>query len=324
MSRPLLKVETNARRLPDWLRKDLAAGHEADRTDALLKELGLHTICESGRCPNRNECYSQKTATFMVMGDTCTRSCSFCSVSTGRPELLDAEEPKRVAEAARILGLRHVVVTSVNRDDLSDEGASHFVNVIRELRELSEDIIIEILTPDFKRTQTEAVRLLMEAGPDIFNHNVETVPSLYKRVRPQADYGKSLSLFREIRSLPKAARTYPPGRQVLTKSGLMLGLGETREEVLEVLKDLRRAGCDILTLGQYLRSSTLGLPVAEYVTPEIFLELKNEALALGFSWVESGPFVRSSFHAKDSFQALKVKLTQMSQIENQMTQIRLS
>ena len=307
MSRPLKKIETNIRRLPDWLRKGLAPGHEAVRTDALLKDLGLHTICESGRCPNRNECYSQKTATFMVMGDTCTRSCGFCSVSTGRPEVLDIDEPKRLAQAAKTLGLEHVVVTSVNRDDLPDEGALHFVQVIQELRRtLGEEIIIEILTPDFKRTQRQAVQMIVEVGPDIFNHNVETVPSLYRRVRPQADYGRSLSIFREIKNHSDAS--LPAGRQVLTKSGLMLGLGESRDEVLAVLRDLREVGCDILTLGQYLQSSTLGLPVTEYIHPDLFSELKNEALALGFSWVESGPFVRSSFHAKDSFEALNTSL----------------
>ena len=305
MSRPLHKIETASRRLPEWLRKDLSPGHEAVKTDALLKELGLHTICESGRCPNRNECYSQKTATFMVMGDLCTRSCSFCSVSIGKPDALDAGEPERVAEAARVLGLKHVVVTSVNRDDLPDEGAGHFVRVIEELRKLSEDLVIEILTPDFKRTQSEAVRRILDAGPDIFNHNVETVPSLYKRVRPQADYRKSLQIFREIKV---------QSDRVLTKSGIMLGLGETLEEVRAVLRDLRAVSCDILTLGQYLQSSTLGIPVQEYIQPEIFDALKREALAMGFQWVESGAFVRSSFHAKDSFEAMKTKIAQMAQI----------
>jgi lipoic acid synthetase len=262
MSRPLNKIEASARRLPDWLRKDLSPGHEAVKTDALIQGLGLHTICESGRCPNRNECYSQKTATFMILGDTCTRSCGFCSVSTGKGEILDRDEPKRVAEAARTLGLKHVVVTSVNRDDLPDEGAGHFVDVIRELRTLSEELVIEILTPDFKRTQDEAVRVILDAGPDIFNHNIETVPSMYRRVRPQADYSKSLEIFRRIKRRSE---------RVLTKSGLMLGLGETRPEVLAVLRDLKQAGCDMLTLGQYLQSSTLGLPVTEYVTPRHFL-----------------------------------------------------
>ena len=284
------------RRLPDWLRRDLSAGHEASRTDTLLKEFGLHTICESGRCPNRDECYSRKTATFMIMGDICTRSCHFCSVSTGRPEALDTDEPRRVAEAVKVLGLKHVVVTSVNRDDIEDEGTTHFVGVLRELRKSSPDIIIEILTPDFRRTQAQAVELILKEGPDIFNHNTETVPRLYRRVRPQGDYARSLQIFREIRK---------HRQPVLTKSGLMLGLGETREEVLEVLRDLRNVGCEMLTLGQYLKSSALGLPVERYIHPEQFLNYKNEAIKMGFTWVESAPFVRSSFHAKESFDALE-------------------
>lgn len=299
MSRPLHKIETVSRRLPDWLRKDLAPGHEAVNTDALLKELGLHTICESGRCPNRNECYSQKTATFMVMGDLCTRSCSFCSVSIGRPDALDLDEPRRVAEAAKVLGLQHVVVTSVNRDDLPDEGAGHFVSVLGELRKLSEELVIEILTPDFKRTQPEAVRTILEARPDIFNHNVETVPRLYKKVRPQADYERSLRIFREIKG---------QSDRVLTKSGVMLGLGETLDEVRQVMRDLRSVSCDILTLGQYLQSSTLGMAVQEYIRPEVFAALKDEAQDVGFQWVESGPFVRSSFHARDSFMSLRAAI----------------
>ena len=294
--RPALKVTPTERRLPDWLRKDLRPGHQAAQTDTLLKDLGLHTICESGRCPNRDECYSQKTATFMVMGDVCTRTCRFCSVAMGRPEVLDIDEPKRVAQATRLLGLKHVVVTSVNRDDLPDEGASHFVDVIQELRKVSSDLVIELLTPDFKRTQEKAVEKILAAGPHVWNHNVETVPRLYKRVRPQADYRTSLAIFGHIKK-----RT----GKVLTKSGLMLGLGETRDEVLEVLKDLVASGCEMLTLGQYLQSSSVGLPVEEYVTPEVFDDYKRQALALGFSWVESGPFVRSSYHAKGSFEALK-------------------
>ena len=289
-----------SRRLPDWLKMDLAAGHEAPRTDALMKEFGLHTICESGRCPNRNECYSQKTATFMILGDICTRSCRFCSVSTGRPEALDREEPRRLADAVKILGLRHVVVTSVNRDDLADEGAGHFVEVIRQLKAQSPGVIVEILTPDFRRTQPKAVRMILNEGPDVFNHNVETVPGIYRRVRPQGDYRRSLELFREIQRA---------GDAVLTKSGLMLGLGESREEVMEVLRDLRDAGCEFLTLGQYLQSSALGLPVEEYIRPEIFLDYNKQALDMGFAWVESAPFVRSSFHAKESFEALRTRLT---------------
>ncbi len=292
----MLLEESPRQRLPQWLKKSLRPGHEAAKTDALLKELGLHTICESGRCPNRDECYSQKTATFMIMGDVCTRSCGFCSVSTGRPEALEADEPMRVAAATRTLGLKHVVVTSVNRDDLPDEGVEHFVSVIRELKKFSDTLTIEILTPDFKRTQSEAVKKIVSEGPHIFNHNVETVPRLYKRVRPQATYDISLEIFRQIR---KNSCT------VLTKSGLMLGLGESKEEVLAVLKDLREAGCDILTLGQYLQSSPLGLAVEEYIHPDTFGDYKQEALDMGFRWVESAPFVRSSFHAKESFEALR-------------------
>lgn len=299
MSRPLGTLRAESRRLPDWLKRDLMPGHEATRTDSLLKDLGLHTICESGRCPNRNECYSQKTATFMIMGDVCTRTCRFCSVSMGKPEALDADEPRRVAEAAKALGLKHVVVTSVNRDDLPDEGARHFIEVIRALRAWSAELVIEILTPDFKRTQKNAVSAIVAEGPDIFNHNTETVPRLYRPVRPQGDYMKSLQIFREIRGVSD---------RILTKSGLMLGLGETLDEVRAVLGDLRDAGCEMLTLGQYLQSSAMGLPVQEYVHPDIFEQLKKEAFAMGFTWVESAPFVRSSFHAKESFEALKVSL----------------
>lgn len=283
-------------RLPQWLRKSLAPGHIAASTDVLLKDLNLHTICESGKCPNRDECYSQRTATFMILGDICTRRCHFCSVTTGKPEALDRDEPRRVAEAARRLGLEHVVVTSVNRDDLPDEGVGHFVSVIQELKKVREDILIEILTPDFRRTQKEAVQKILEAGPHIFSHNIETVPSLFKKVRPQGYYEVTLQIFREIRSQDNG---------MLTKSGMMLGLGETREEVIQVLEDLRSVDCQILTLGQYLQSSSLNLPVERFVAPEEFAEYKQIAFQLGFTWVESAPFVRSSFHAKESFEALK-------------------
>jgi lipoic acid synthetase len=291
-----------SRRLPDWLKKNLAAGQSAARTEALVKEFGLHTICESGRCPNRDECYSQGTATFMIMGDVCTRSCSFCSVSTGKPGSLEEDEPHRVAQAVRVLGLRHVVVTSVNRDDLADEGVRHFVKVMEAVRGVSPDIVLEILTPDFRKTQPQAVEVLLKAGPDIFNHNVETVPRLYRTVRPQGDYERSLQLLRQIGRRPN---------RVIPKSGLMVGLGERQEEVLEVMRDLREAGCQILTLGQYLQSSGTGLLVKEYVRPQVFAEYKEEALQLGFPWVESAPFVRSSFHAKESFESLQDFLSLM-------------
>ena len=222
-------------------------------------------------------------------------------MSMGKPEALDETEPRRVAEAAKRLGLKHVVITSVNRDDLEDEGASHFARVIGEIKKFDQRTLIEILTPDFKRTQSEAVEKILNAadgaGPDIFNHNVETVPSLYRRVRPQGDYERSLDIFRVIRK--KSSR-------VLAKSGLMLGLSETREEVLEVMRDLRETECEFLTLGQYLRSSAIGLPVAQYIHPEEFLNYKTQALEMGFVWVESGPFVRSSFHAKESFDKIVI------------------
>lgn len=300
MPRLLEKIETDRRRLPDWLRRDLAPGHEAARTDVLLKDMGLHTICESGRCPNRNECYSQKTATFMILGDVCTRTCRFCSVSMGKPEIVDKDEPARVADAARQLGLRHVVVTSVNRDDLPDEGVSHFVETIRALRAITPRVTIEVLTPDFKKTQGSAVGAVIDAGVDIFNHNIETVPRLYRRVRPQADYRISLAIFGEIRRRSQ--------QRVLTKSGLMLGLGETRDEVLVVMDDLVQAGCEMLTLGQYLQSSTMGIPVDRYVSPEEFAELKREGFSRGFLSVESSPYVRSSFHAKDSLETIRAVL----------------
>ena len=285
-----------SRRLPDWLKRDLSPGHEAARTDAIIKELGLHTICESGRCPNRNDCYSQKTATFMVMGDLCTRSCRFCSVSSGRPSELDRDEPQRLAEAVKHLGLSHVVITSVNRDDLEDEGAGHFVNVIEAVKMATPGIIIEVLTPDFKRTQRLAVKKIIDACPHIFNHNVETVPRLYPHVRSQAIYETSLEIFREIRK--NSSSTW-------TKSGLMLGMGEEREEVIQVMADLNEAGCQMLTLGQYLQSSGSGVKVERYLEPAEFTDLKRAALAMGFQWVESGPMVRSSYHARDSFASLQ-------------------
>ena len=232
----------------------------------------------------------------MIMGDICTRSCRFCSVSSGRPSALDTDEPRKVAEAVKQLGLRHVVITSVNRDDLEDEGAGHFVRAIEMVKAAVPGIVIEVLTPDFKTTQTRAVKKIIEAGPHIFNHNVETVPRLYPRVRSQAIYETSLSIFREIKKI--SIGTW-------TKSGLMLGMGERLEEVLRVIKDLKASGCEILTMGQYLQSSGSGVPVERYVSPTEFLELKHAALDIGFRWVESGPTVRSSYHAKNSFEGIK-------------------
>ncbi len=283
-------------RLPPWLRKSLAPGREAQSTDALIHDLGLHTICESGRCPNRNECWSQKTATFMAMGDRCTRACGYCAVEPGKPLRLDPHEPERLAEAVSRLGLEHAVITSVTRDDLPDEGAGHFAEVVRALKRRVPDLIIEVLAPDFRRDPAAAVRVFAELPLDIFNHNIETVRRLHRRARPQGTYDGSLDLLRRMR----AARP-----DLVTKSGAMMGLGETREEVLALMEDLRDAGCRMLTLGQYLRSFEGGLEVERFVTPEEFEEYRQIGYNEGFSLVESGPFVRSSYHAKDSFGKLK-------------------
>ncbi len=275
-----------ARTLPDWLKRPLPRGGATQPVRALVRELGLHTVCESAKCPNLNECWSRRTATFMVLGNHCTRRCFFCSVPKAAPDPVDRDEPRRVAEAARRLGLRHVVVTSVDRDDLPDRGAGHFVEVIRSLRAAGE-FVVEVLTPDFKG-RPEGADEVVAAGPDIFNHNVETVPRLYARARPGAVYRGSLAL------LERAKRRDP---RVLTKSGLMLGLGESDAEALAVLRDLRAAGVDIATLGQYLRPSDRELPVERHVPPEQFAALAEAGRSLGFLGVFAGPFVRSSYNA---------------------------
>jgi lipoic acid synthetase len=258
-------------------------------THRLLEELRLETVCENAKCPNRMECYSQKTATFMVLGNVCTRPCGFCAVSRGRPEAPAADEPQRVAEAAHRLGLRHVVLTSVTRDDLPDGGAEHFRQCVVAVREKT-GASVEVLTPDFVQ-QKWALDLVLAAEPEVFNHNMETVPRLYRRVRgPKSDYAWTLELLRQIKL--KAP-------QVKTKSGLMLGLGESREELLDCLADLRRVECDFLTLGQYLQPGPKYLPVVRYVPPEEFAELGRLAKAMGFHKVASGPFVRSSYHARE-------------------------
>ncbi len=272
------------RSLPDWFKKPLPKGGATTAVRDLVGQLGLHTVCESAKCPNLNECWSRKTATFMVLGNNCTRRCFFCSVPKSAPDPVDRDEPRRVAEAAKTLGLRHVVVTSVDRDDLSDKGAGHFVAVIRELRRAG-DFIVEVLTPDFKG-RPEGADEVAAAGPDIFNHNVETVPRLYRTARPGADSAGSLALL---------ARAKRPG--VLTKSGLMVGLGEEPAEVLDVLKDLRAHGCDIATIGQYLRPSDRELPVARYLPPAEFEEIAARGREMGFLGVYAGPFVRSSYNA---------------------------
>jgi lipoic acid synthetase len=274
-------------RHPPWLKVRMPAGPGFLETRAVVKELGLHTVCEEAHCPNLGECWGHHTATFMLLGDTCTRNCGFCAVTHGRPLAVDADEPNRVARAVSRLGLRHVVVTSVNRDDLPDGGAGHFAATARAIKDLVPETRVEVLVPDFQGDQT-AVRTVVEAPIDIFNHNLETVPRLYKRVRPGARYERSLGLLAE-------ARRVRPG--CLTKAGLMLGLGESHDEMIRVFRDLRTVDCDILTLGQYLRPSEAHLPVERYVTPEEFATLKDEAMTIGFRHVESGPLVRSSYHA---------------------------
>jgi lipoic acid synthetase len=276
------------RRLPDWLRKPLPAGNGNFFTQGLLDELRLETVCENARCPNRPECYSRRTATFMILGNVCTRPCGFCSVSRGTPEALEDDEPARVAEAALRLGLKHVVITSVTRDDLPDGGADHFRRCILAVRERT-GAAVEVLTPDFLG-DTSAIDTVLAAAPDVYNHNMETVPRLYRKVRGRADYQRSLDLLEHV----KKRR---PG--IITKSGLMLGIGETRDELFEVLADLRAVRCDTLTLGQYLAPTLKHVPVARYLAPAEFDHLAALARTLGFTKVVAGPFVRSSYHADE-------------------------
>jgi lipoic acid synthetase len=290
-SLPVLDAAPEAarpRRLPDWLRRPLPRGNGNFFTQDLLRELRLETVCENARCPNRPECYARRTATFMILGNTCTRPCGFCAVPRGTPEALAADEPHRVAEAALRLGLRHVVITSVTRDDLPDGGADHFRRCVLAVRART-GAAVEVLTPDFLG-DLGAVDRVLEAGPEVYNHNMETVPRLYKKVRGRADYRRSLDLLAHVK------RQSP---STVTKSGLMLGLGETADELLEVLADLRAVGCDTLTLGQYLAPTLKHIPVARFVPPTEFDALAGLARSLGFVHVAAGPFVRSSYHADE-------------------------
>ncbi|MEZ6133574.1 MAG: lipoyl synthase [Pirellulaceae bacterium] len=276
-------------RLPAWLRRDLPKGNFNNFTAGLLDELRLETVCDNAKCPNRMECYSQKTATFMILGNVCTRPCGFCAVSRGRPEALELDEPARVAEAAHRLGLKHVVITSVTRDDLDDGGAEHFYETVLAVRQRTA-ATIEVLTPDFVMHKHGLDRVV-ESAPEVFNHNMETIPRLYRRVRgPKSDYNWTLELLARVKRLNPTIKT---------KSGLMLGLGETRDELLHCLSDLRRVGCDFLTLGQYLQPGMKYLPVQNYISPEEFTELGEIATRMGFEKVASGPFVRSSYHARE-------------------------
>ena len=275
------------RRLPEWLKKRLPSNGESTRTAGLLKSLRLSTVCQSAKCPNRGECFSRRVATFMIMGETCTRDCRFCSVDSGVPLPLDPDEPSRVAQAAVELGLRHVVITSVTRDDLSDGGSEHFAETVREVRELLPEATVELLVPDFLGDEA-AIWTVVQAGPEIFNHNIETVPRLYALVRPEADYKRSLNVLRTAKRLAP---------DMITKSGIMLGLGETDEEVVQVLCNIREASCDMITIGQYLRPDKGNLPVKEFIAPEVFQNYEEKALSMGFRSAYCGPFVRSSYNA---------------------------
>ena len=277
-------------RLPDWLRIRLPTTDRFAHTRALLDELKLHTVCESARCPNHWECWGKGTATFMIAGDRCTRACGFCAVTTARPLPLEADEPARVAEATHRMQLKHVVITAVARDDLADGGAGHFRQTIEAIRALNPATIIEVLTPDFNDDDA-ALDAVLSARPHIFNHNLETVRRLTPAVRSRATYDRSLSVLGKAKSRS--------GGRLYTKSGLMLGLGETKAELGEALADLRRVGCDLLTLGQYLQPTLKHLPVAEYVTPEAFATWGERAREMGFVHVASGPMVRSSYHAEE-------------------------
>ena len=275
-------------RLPEWLRKDVLLNDRSRRIHSLIQVFNLNTVCQSARCPNKNECFSSGTATFMINGNICTRGCTFCSVPKGKPpDLPDENEPGNIVHAAKILGLNHVVITSVNRDDLPDQGSEQFVKTINELRKEIPDVTIEVLTPDF-RGDENCIKNVVDASPDIYNHNLETVPRLYREVRPGAIYERSLELIKFVKE---------SNSKIITKSGLMLGLGEELNEIIQVMQDLFFYNCDYLTLGQYMQPSRESLSVNRYLLPEEFENLKEIGLKIGFKKVFSGPLVRSSYHA---------------------------
>jgi lipoic acid synthetase len=285
---PIKVVASEPLRKPDWIRVRAGGGERFQEIKKILREAKLHTVCEEASCPNIGECFGHGTATFMIMGDLCTRRCPFCDVAHGRPLPLDADEPRHLGETIAALKLAYVVITSVDRDDLRDGGAGHFVECIREVRRLSPATRIEILTPDFRGRLDRALEILDAAPPDVMNHNLETVPRLYRQARPGSDYAHSLGLLRDFKKRHA---------QVPTKSGLMVGLGETNDEILEVMRDLRAHDVDMLTIGQYLQPSKHHLPVARYAHPDEFRMFEEEAARMGFNHAASGPMVRSSYHA---------------------------
>ncbi|HEY0081015.1 MAG TPA: lipoyl synthase [Pyrinomonadaceae bacterium] len=277
---------------PEWLKVRIGDPSNQNHVLRLIEGLNLHTVCQEARCPNIFECWSDRTATFMLAGDICTRHCGFCAVGKGKPGALDPEEPRHVAEAVRHLNLAHAVITSVNRDDLPDGGAHHWAQTIREVRALNPECKIEVLIPDFNGDE-RALDTVLDARPDVLNHNTETIARLYRRVRPDAVYEQTLTLLRRA-----AARRDSEARGMLTKSGIMVGLGETFDEVVELMKDLRAASCDIMTIGQYLQPHARRLPVERYVTPEEFAHWREIGMQMGFRHVESSPLTRSSYHAR--------------------------
>ena len=296
-------AEPRSGRFPPWLRKRIPAGGEAAAVNGILRELGLATVCSGAHCPNLPECYARGTATFLILGKSCTRSCRFCAIPSEPPGEPRADEPEAVAEACARLGLRYVVITSVTRDDLADGGAGHFALTIAAVRRRLPTAVIEVLTPDFRGSEA-AIDTVIDAAPDIFNHNIETVPRLYASIRPQADYARSLAVLAHGKRHAGARDL-----RLWTKSGLMVGLGETPAEVSAALGDLRGAGCDIVTIGQYLAPSASHAPVVEFVDPVQFAAWDAEARGLGFASVASGPFVRSSYHAEEVFGSISPRST---------------
>ena len=289
------KIRPSHRRLPPWMRRRVRESASVITLKKILREKNLHTVCQSAGCPNITECFQKPTATFMILGNICTRNCRFCGVSKGAPLPVDPDEPRRIGEAVKALGLIHVVITSVTRDDLEDGGAKQFVRTVEEIRWFLPHSSVEALIPDFRGSE-KSLRIVLESGLDILNHNVETVPRLYNIIRPEADFGRSLEVLRRTKNFSS---------DIIAKSGLMVGLGETSQEVVEVMKRLIDVGCDAITIGQYLSPGGWSYPVHEYVLPEMFEEYRETALNMGFRWANAGPYVRSSFNAEELMRNIK-------------------
>ncbi len=283
---PIVEKKKPHNKKPDWLRVKLPIGENYKKVRELVDNHKLHTICQSGHCPNMGECWGEGTATFMILGNVCTRSCSFCAVATGRPPEYDEDEPKRVADAIKLMGVKHAVITSVNRDELKDRGAAIWQQTVRLVKEYCPETTIETLIPDVK-SNWDALEMMISGGQEVVSHNMETVKRLYRLVRPQAKYDRSLEQIKRIKEYGKR-----------TKTGIMVGLGETKDDVLEIMDDLLKNGCDVLTIGQYLQPTKMHIEVAEYIHPDIFQEYKEIGLSKGFDYVESGPLVRSSYHSE--------------------------